>query len=100
MGGKEASFVERAWGVLAGCAVGDAMGMPTEMMSREDIAELFPDGVRELSASTARDAFGRKLRAGEITDDTVHTVLVAPVPHRVGGRHKRSCLHRSPGVVG
>ncbi len=85
MGGKEASFVERAWGVLAGCAVGDAMGMPTEMMSREDIAELFPDGVRELSASTARDAFGRKLRAGEITDDTVNTVLVARCLIESGG---------------
>lgn len=65
------------WGALAGCALGDAMGMPTEMLSREDIEKSFPDGVHELSRSTSRDVFGRSLAAGEITDDTINTLLVA-----------------------
>jgi len=70
-------FQKRTWGALAGCALGDAMGMPTEMLSREDIARSFPNGVHELSRSTPYDVFGRSLAAGEITDDTINTLLVA-----------------------
>lgn len=73
---KSPTLKERVHGVLAGCAVGDAMGMPTEMMSRIDIAELFPGGLHEFHATTSRDSFGRTMRAGEITDDTINTILV------------------------
>lgn len=67
---------ERVKGALVGCAYGDAMGMPTEFMRREDILELFPDGVDTFYASTDRDFLGRKMQAGEVTDDTINTVLI------------------------
>lgn len=79
------SFDERARGALLGCALGDAMGMPTEMMSRTGIAALFPDGVHTFSTTTKRDVFGRTMRAGEITDDTINTVLVAEMLIESGG---------------
>ncbi len=63
-------------GCLIGCAYGDAMGMPTEMMTPERIRSIFPDGVHKLEPSTEYDFIGRKFPAGEVTDDTVNTVLV------------------------
>lgn len=67
---------KKIWGVLVGCALGDAMGMPTEMMSRKDISIEFPNGVTGFYTTTDKDVFGRKMQAGEITDDTVNTLLL------------------------
>lgn len=67
---------KRAAAALAGCALGDAMGMPTELMDRKDLKELFPNGVSQLYGATDRDVFGRHLEAGKVTDDTAHTVLL------------------------
>lgn len=69
-------LLKRVKGCLIGCAYGDAMGMPTEMMKPELIRELFPDGVKKLQASTEYDFIGRKFPAGEVTDDTVNTILL------------------------
>lgn len=77
---------KRIWGVLVGGACGDAMGMATEMMSRQDIAAEFPDGVKQFYPASKRDVFGRRFRAGEITDDTINTVLVAQMLIDTGGR--------------
>jgi len=40
---------ERARGALYGLAIGDALGMPTQLMSREDVTACFGvlDGFRE-----------------------------------------------------
>lgn len=81
----ERRFRLRAEAALTGCAYGDAMGMPTEMMSRERILSLFPHGIRDLKPSTPSDAFGRTLRAGEVTDDTVGTALLARTIIECGG---------------
>lgn len=67
----------RIKGVLVGTACGDAMGMPTEMLSRSDIADLFPNGITRFYPSTSRDIFHRTLLAGETTDDTANTLMVA-----------------------
>lgn len=70
---------ERIKGVLIGCAYGDAMGMPTEMMTREMIDELFPNGVHHFEPSTKKDVFKRNFPAGTVTDDTINTLLVCDV---------------------
>ncbi|MGX7350729.1 ADP-ribosylglycohydrolase family protein [Enterococcus canis] len=67
---------ERIWGVLVGGALGDAMGMPTECWSQEKIFRLYPEGIKELLPSDEHDAFGRKMVAGEVTDDTINTVMI------------------------
>lgn len=70
------NMLERIKGCLIGCAYGDAMGMPTEMMKPELIRKIFPDGVDGLYPSTEYDFIGRKFPAGEVTDDTINTILV------------------------
>ncbi|MDD2981281.1 MAG: ADP-ribosylglycohydrolase family protein [Hespellia sp.] len=60
-----------------GTALGDAMGMPTEMWTLEKIQEHFPGGVCELLPSQDElDGFVRNFKAGQITDDTENTVMV------------------------
>ena len=67
---------EKVWGVLAGGALGDALGMPTECWSQEKIRQHFPNGVKELMASNENDVFGRKMAAGTITDDTLNVLMI------------------------
>lgn len=63
-------------GVLIGCAYGDAMGMPTENMPREWIMEHHPKGIKEFLPSLDKGSMGRDLLAGEITDDTINTLIL------------------------
>ena len=63
-------------GLLVGCAYGDAMGMPSEMMTRSLLRRTFPKGIHDFLPSSDNDFFGRNFRAGEVTDDTVNTLLV------------------------
>ncbi|WP_312426880.1 ADP-ribosylglycohydrolase family protein [Lacrimispora sp.] len=67
----------RIRGVLIGGAYGDAMGMPTEFWTQEHINLRFPKGIEELLPSQADDFFGRTMSAGEITDDTINTMMIA-----------------------
>ncbi|MET0136126.1 MAG: ADP-ribosylglycohydrolase family protein, partial [Kibdelosporangium sp.] len=66
----------RALGAFYGLALGDALGMPTQHMSRADIA------VRYGRIDTLLDAVEDQpvapgMRAGSVTDDTEQAVLVA-----------------------
>lgn len=67
---------EKIWGVLAGGALGDALGMPTECWSQEKIRQQFPNGVTTLVSSNVGDVFGRQLDAGAITDDTINVLMI------------------------
>lgn len=67
----------RIRGVLIGGAYGDAMGMPTEFWTQKFIKAKFPQGVEKLLPSQADDFFGRTMKAGEITDDTINTMIIA-----------------------
>lgn len=67
----------RIRGVLVGGAYGDAMGMPTEFWTQEHIRAEFPQGVDKLFPSQTDDFFGRTMQAGEITDDTINTMMIA-----------------------
>jgi ADP-ribosylglycohydrolase len=72
------SAIERARGALYGLAIGDALGMPTQLMSYDEVVACFGvlDGFRE-PADDHRIAAGRP--AGSITDDTEQALLVADV---------------------
>lgn len=67
---------EKLLGMLVGCAYGDAMGMPSEMMTRDILNKTFPDGIHDFLSSSKNDFFQRHFQAGEVTDDTVNTLLV------------------------
>lgn len=67
---------ERIKGVLTGCAMGDAMGMPTECWSQKQIKNRYPEGLKTYVESDLTDAGGRKMQAGSITDDTINTIMI------------------------
>ena len=67
---------QRALGALAGVAIGDAMGMPTQTLTREDIAACYGeiDGFRD---SVPQQPVSAGLKAGTITDDTEQSIMLA-----------------------
>lgn len=67
---------KRIWGVLAGGALGDSMGMPTECWSQKKIREKYPNGIKELLHSDNTGLFKRNLESGSVTDDTINTLFV------------------------
>ena len=71
-------LLAKAHGMLAGVAVGDALGMPTEFLTPETIADWYGGGVTGLTRADARHPHHR-LPAGAVTDDTDHTLLLAQV---------------------
>lgn len=75
--GVDKELYLRIKGVLIGGAYGDAMGMPTEFWTQEHIQVRFPRGIEELLPSQEDDFFGRTMAAGEITDDTINTMMIA-----------------------
>jgi ADP-ribosylglycohydrolase len=67
---------QRALGALQGLAIGDALGMPTQLMSRGEIGERFGiiDGFRD---GPADHPIAAGMPAGSITDDTEQALLIA-----------------------
>src|SRR4249919_3227368 len=76
---------ERARGALYGLAIGDALGMPTQFMSYEEVSASFGvlDWFREAPAD---HPIAAGLPAGSITDDTEQALLLADAL-LVGGGH-------------
>ncbi|GAA1857601.1 ADP-ribosylglycohydrolase family protein [Pseudonocardia alni subsp. carboxydivorans] len=69
---------DRALGALLGLAVGDALGMPTQSLSRSAIAERY--GVVDRLLDGADDQpIAPKLPAGTVTDDTEQALLLARI---------------------
>lgn len=67
---------KRAIGAFAGLAIGDAMGMPTQTLSREEIARLYGP-IRGFRDAVAEQPVSAGLKAGTITDDTEQSLLLA-----------------------
>lgn len=66
----------RILGSLIGVALGDAMGMPSEMWSRQRIENYFGK-IADFLPGPDENAISKGLSAGEVTDDTIVTVLMA-----------------------
>ena len=75
---------DRARGALYGLAIGDVLGMPTQLMSREEVAACFGvlDGFREAPED---HPIAAGLPAGSVTDDTEQALLVADALLAGGG---------------
>ncbi|WP_268797604.1 ADP-ribosylglycohydrolase family protein [Pseudomonas huanghezhanensis] len=76
---------DRALGAFYGLALGDALGMPTQSLSREQIKQRF-DRITALTAADADQPIAPNMAAGSITDDTEQAVLVAELLVAGGGR--------------
>jgi len=74
---KNPLLKEKIYGCLVGVAAGDAMGMPTAMMSPEKIRTIFKDYVEDFLPAPAGHSIHANMRAGQITDDTQQTLVIA-----------------------
>jgi len=70
------SILLRSFGCLAGVAIGDAMGMPTFGFSPEQIREKFGKVVNFIDAPIGH-IIHDGLKAGQVTDDTQITLVLA-----------------------
>jgi ADP-ribosylglycohydrolase len=77
---------DRALGALLGLAVGDALGMPTQTMSRSLVAALYGDGPDGFRPGPPENEISAGLPAGHVTDDTDQAVLLAQLLVEGGGR--------------
>ena len=62
-------------GALLGIAYGDSFGMPTEMWTPEQIRERV-GRITDFQKGHPENPISAKLKAGEVTDDTINSVLV------------------------
>jgi len=67
---------ERAIAALYGLAIGDALGMPMQMMSRESITKRY-GRLSGFESGAADHPIAAGMPAGSITDDTEQTLLLA-----------------------
>jgi ADP-ribosylglycohydrolase len=67
---------QHARAALVGLAIGDALGMPTQMLSRQRVAALFPslDG---FAAGPPENYISAGQPAGSVTDDTQQALILA-----------------------
>lgn len=67
---------ERAAGALYGLAIGDALGMPTQMLPRETVIRLYPTLTGFMPGPSEND-ISRGQPAGRVTDDTEQALILA-----------------------
>ncbi|WP_292242833.1 ADP-ribosylglycohydrolase family protein [Mesorhizobium sp.] len=73
-----AEAIDRAMGALIGGALGDALGMPTQLLSPARIAELYGH-VEDFVAPVADHPVSKGLAAGTVTDDTEQALLLGRI---------------------
>ncbi|MER9866192.1 ADP-ribosylglycohydrolase family protein [Mesorhizobium sp. M0136] len=73
-----AEMIDRAMGALMGGALGDAIGMPTQLLSPARIAELYGH-VEDFVPPVADHPASKGLAAGTITDDTEQALLLGRI---------------------
>ncbi len=78
MGAAPLEAIDRAMGALVGGALGDALGMPTQLLSPARIAELY-GYVEDFVVPADDHPVSRGLPAGTVTDDTEQALLLGRI---------------------
>ena len=84
--------LSRAYGALAGLALGDALGMPTQAMSPEQIRAVY-GRITGLVDGDASQPYAPGMPAGSVTDDTEQALLVASLLIRGRGSSSGRVAH-------
>ena len=66
---NEEIIKERFLGTIFGQAVGDALGLSTEFMSKQEVDRFYPNGIEDYS-QIVQDDHRRRWQRGDWTDDT------------------------------
>ena len=74
--GDDTLLFDRLKGTIYGQAIGDALGLGTEFMDKAEIAQKYPNGIRDYS-DIYQDAHRRRWLVGEWTDDTDMMLCIA-----------------------
>nr|WP_202534703.1 ADP-ribosylglycohydrolase family protein [Streptomyces sp. SID3212] len=77
--------MDRALGAYYGLALGDALGMPTQMMSREEVVRVYGT-VSGFEPARPDNPVSAGMPAGTVTDDTDQAVLVGRLIDEGQGR--------------
>ena len=72
-------MLDRAYGTLVGGAIGDAMGMPASFLTRRQITDTYGYIRDFLEPEKDVQSYHGDLKAGEITDDTMESVIISQV---------------------
>src|SRR5580704_1314334 len=75
----------RARGALYGLAIGDALGMPTQLLSRREITERWGGLLHGFEPAPPGHPIAAGMPAGSVTDDTEQAVLLGRLLVRGGG---------------
>jgi ADP-ribosylglycohydrolase len=76
---------DRARGALYGLAIGDALGMPTQLLSRQQIVDRWGPLLTGFEAAPDDHQIAAGMPAGTVTDDTEQAVLLAGLLVRGNG---------------
>ncbi len=77
--------LDRAYGALIGGAIGDAMGMPASFLTREQIENTYGYIQDFLVPEKDVQGYHGDLKAAEITDDTMESIIICNVLLEHGG---------------
>lgn len=77
--------LDRALGAYYGLALGDALGMPTQVMSREDVVRVYGT-LTGFEAALPDNPVSAGMPAGSVTDDTDQAVIVGRLIDEGRGR--------------
>ena len=90
----------RARGALYGLAVGDALGMPTQMLSRAEIRRRWGAPLPGFEPAPPGHPIAAGMLAGAVTDDTEQAVLLGRLLVSGHGRVDPRELADRPGPLG
>lgn len=99
---------DRIRGVIFGNAVGDALGRASEFMSKREVKETYPKGIRSYEDIDMTNRFRAIWKRGEWTDDTDQMLCImdsiienkAVVPHDIARRFLRWAAEDGRGMGG
>jgi ADP-ribosylglycohydrolase len=83
--GPPAQGALHARGALYGLAIGDALGMPTQLLSRREIVQRWGDLLPGFVPAPPGHPIAAGMPAGAVTDDTEQTVLLGRLLVQGGG---------------
>lgn len=78
-------MIDRAYGALIGGAIGDAMGMPASFFTRDKIKQVYGYITDFLEPESKNQVYHGGLKAGEITDDTMESIIISKILIKTGG---------------
>lgn len=78
-------MIDRAYGALIGGAIGDAMGMPASFFTRDKIKRVYGYITDFIEPEANEQQYHGNLKAGEITDDTMESIIISNILIRNDG---------------